>query len=250
MLFINDYSNSTSCLPRFFANDAFLIISNKQPSLLETQINEELFKVLTWCNAKKLNINPSKWIYQVIPPKLITPTPIMCITLNNSVLSTGENVKCLGTNIDPHFNFLTHIKSIEHKISRFIGIIYKLKHFLPKLALLKIYYAVIHPYFPYAFALLAWGSTYPTYMSKLCILQNKAIKPIYDGKKSDHVTPYYSKLNILKLQDLYKHEVAKIVFRFSRGNLSPTPQHLFSKTSEIFFRNTRFSTNIYNLYIL
>ena len=87
-------------------------------------------------------------------------------------------------------------------------------------------------------------------MSKSYILQNKAIKLICDGKKSDHETRYYSKLNILKLQNLCKYEVAKIVFRFSQDNFPPTLQCLFSKTSEIFFRNTRSSTNIYNLYIL
>ena len=43
-------------------------------------------------------------------------------------------------------------------------------------------------------------------------VQRKAVKLISDGKKSDHVTPYYSILNILKLQDLYMHEIAKIVF--------------------------------------
>ena len=48
---------------------------------------------------------------------------------------------------------------------------------------------------------------------------------------------------------MYKHEVAKIVFRFSRDNLPPKLQHLFSKTSEISFRNTTSSTNIYNLRI-
>ena len=74
---------------------------------------------------------------------------------------------------------------------------YKLKPFLPKPALLKIYYAIVHNYLLYA--LPAWESIYPTYMSKLYILQNKAIKLICDGKKSDHLTPYYSKLNVLKL---------------------------------------------------
>ena len=76
---------------------------------------------------------------------------------------------------------------------------YKLKPFLSKSAFPKIYYTIIHPYL--LNALPAWGSTYPTYMSKLCILENKVIKLIFDGKKSDHVRPYYSKLNILKLQD-------------------------------------------------
>ena len=71
-LFINDLPNSTSCLPQFFVNDTCLVISNKQPSLLETQINEELSKVLTWCNANKLNINPFKSNYLIIAPKLNT----------------------------------------------------------------------------------------------------------------------------------------------------------------------------------
>ena len=36
------------------------------------------------------------------------------------------------------------------------------------------------------------------------------------------LTLYYSKLKILKLQDLYKHELAKIDFWFSYDNLPPT----------------------------
>ena len=56
LLFVNDLLNSTSRFPRLFADDTCLFISNNQPSLLETQINEELSKVLTWCNANKLNI--------------------------------------------------------------------------------------------------------------------------------------------------------------------------------------------------
>ena len=71
----------------------------------------------------------------------------MCITLNNVILSTSESVKYLGINIDPHLNFFIHIKSIEHKIFCSIGIMYKLKSFLPESALLKIYYAKIHTYF-------------------------------------------------------------------------------------------------------
>ena len=61
----------------------------------------------------------------------------MCITLNNSILSIGENVKCLGINIDHHLNFTTHIKSIEQKISCSIETMYKLKPFLPKPTLPK-----------------------------------------------------------------------------------------------------------------
>ena len=60
----------------------------------------------------------------------------------------------------------------------------------------------------------AWRSTYPTYMFKLLTLQNETIELICDRKKSDHVTPYYSKVNILKLQESYKYEVPNLLFGF------------------------------------
>ena len=53
---------------------------------------------------------------------------------------------------------------------------FKVKPFFPKLALLKIYYAIIHPSILYV--LLTWKFTYPTYTSQLCTLQNKEIKRI------------------------------------------------------------------------
>ena len=74
----------------------------------------------------------------------------------------------------------------------------KLKPFLAKSALLKIYYAIIHPYLIYACQVGAIQPICPTYMSKLCILQNKAIKLTCDGKKSDHVRANYSKIKQIK----------------------------------------------------
>ena len=71
---------------------------------------------------------------------------------------------------------------------------------------------MVHPYLIYG--LVAWGSTFPSYIEKLNILQNKAVKLIGGGNYLDRATPYYSKLNILKLPDLYKLEITKFVHRF------------------------------------
>ena len=57
---------------------------------------------------------------------------------------------------------------------------YKLKRFLSKSATPKIYYEIIYHYLIYN--LPDWGSTFPTYMSKLSTLQNKVVKLICDGK--------------------------------------------------------------------
>ena len=85
---------------------------------------------------------------------------------------------------------------------------------------------MVHPYLIYG--LVAWGSTFPSYIEKLNILQNKAVKLIGGGNYLDRATPYYSKLNILKLPDLYKLEIAKFVHRFMHNTLPQSFSNFFT----------------------
>ena len=65
---------------------------------------------------------------------------------------------------------------LESKLSCYVGILFKLKSFLPKYILSKIYYAFIHSYQNYG--LIIWGATPASNLSKLCRIQNKALRVI------------------------------------------------------------------------
>ena len=130
---------------------------------------------------------------------------------------------------------------IENKISRAVGIISKLKHIFPSDALLKLYYSLLHPYLLYGLPI--WGSTYKTYQARLGALQNRAVKLIGGGNFRDSPNLFYSKLNILKLPDLFKHETAKLVYRFFHDDLPTTLTELFVKNSNVTNRITRFTNN-------
>ena len=119
LLFLNDLPNLASCLPRLFTDDTCFVINNELSSFLEIQINEQLSKVLTWCNANKLN--PSKSNNLVIPSKL------------NSQISKSASLKIirfyhLMKLLNTLESTLTHIKSMEHKFS-FVETMRKLKIF-------------------------------------------------------------------------------------------------------------------------
>jgi len=114
--------------------------------------------------------------------------------------------------VDTNLNFRCHLETIEHKLSRAVGILCKLKHLSPQKPLLKLFYSLIHPHLFYG--LVAWGSTFPSHLRKLSSLQNKAIKLIGGGTYLNDATPYYLKYNILKLNDLYKLEIGKFVHGF------------------------------------
>ena len=94
----------------------------------------------------------------------------------------------------------------EAKLSRNVGILFKLNKDLPTSALITLYYALVHPFLFYGISV--WRSTNKTFFTKLRSLQNKALKAI--GHLGWHVSPkhLYSKFKILKLDDVYKTELS------------------------------------------
>ena len=86
----------------------------------------------------------------------------------------------------------------------------KLKQTLPQTVMLQLYYALVLPLLLYG--MIIWGATYPTYLQKLKFLQNRAMRTIVGAHFQDSVNPYYSQLKILQIDDLFKFEVAKLVY--------------------------------------
>ena len=235
--YINDLPHSVNCIPRLFADDTCLVFSAPTPTQLSAIMNKDLDNISKWLYSNKLTVNPSKSNALIIPPKLNKHPPMIDLSLNNSSILIGNSAKYLGVTIDSLLKFDKHISSIEHKISRAVGIISKLRHFLPTNALLNVYYAFIHPHLLYGLPI--WGSSFPSHLKKLTVLQNKAIKLIGGGLPRDRATPFYYKLNILKLSDLFQLEIGKFVLAHFNNKLPFTLSGYFSLTSEVSQKNTR-----------
>ena len=68
----------------------------------------------------------------------------------------------------------THLaKNISSKISQGVGIISRLRHFLPTSTLLRIYGSLIEPYISYGLA--AWGQAAASNLNKILLLQKRAL---------------------------------------------------------------------------
>ena len=86
----------------------------------------------------------------------------------------------------------------------------RLRYYLPLSSLLTLYYALMQSQLLYGLPILA--STYQTYLTKLRKLQNKAVKILAKAHPREKVSPWYHKLNILKLDNLYQFEIAKLMY--------------------------------------
>jgi len=92
------------------------------------------------------------------------------------------------------------------------------------------------------YGLIVWGNTYKAYLNKVCTLQNKAIDTIGGGTWRESATPYYAKLEISKLNDVYLFEL--VTFMFKIKQLSSNFINYISQLKIIHTKNTRSSQSI------
>ena len=144
LLYVSDMPQAVNCMLILFADDTCLIFTALNLASLTTIMNKELQNLSIWFDSNKLAVNPSKSNFLIIPPKLNKPFPQTNVFLNNIFIPQCISIKYLGLTIDMYLNFGFHISNIAYKISRTVGIIFKIRHYLPETALLKIYYAQIH----------------------------------------------------------------------------------------------------------
>ena len=130
-------------------------------------------KLTQWCRANKLSINFKKSNFMVFRPRQRRQTLDTSIQIDNNNIDCVKETVFLGVILDEHLSWKPHILSVSRKISKSIGIIYKSSFCLPKTSLHCFYYSLVYPYLIYCVSV--WGSTYPSNLSRVFILQNKII---------------------------------------------------------------------------
>ena len=125
--------------------------------MLESLINSELEKVLTWLCANKLSLNIDKSNFVIFHPiQRKLPKQVM-LSINNQMLTQETSIRYLGVYIDYNISWKMHITNISKKIKRSIGILSKLSYFLSTKTLLSLYYVLVEPFLNYC--IIAWGNT-------------------------------------------------------------------------------------------
>ena len=113
-------------------------------------------------------------------------------------LECKEHVKYLGILLDSNLNWKFHIEYVALKISRIIGVIARLRHFVPLCTLLNIYRSLIFSYMSYGLA--AWGQAAKTHLQKLLVLQKRVLRLMYFSEPRAHAVPLFITSNILSIK--------------------------------------------------
>ena len=104
LIYINDLSK-ICCFttPFLFADDTNLLHHNKDPKILEKEINQDLDKISEWLKANRLSLNIKKTHYMVFTNKRCAID--ITLTIDGSKIESTQQTKFLGVIIDDKLNW-------------------------------------------------------------------------------------------------------------------------------------------------
>ena len=162
-----------------------------------------------------------------------------------TTLQCEDHVKYLGVLLDSNLSWKFQINNVALKISRTVGVVAHLRHFVPRTTLLNIYQSLILPYLTYGLA--AWGQAAKTHLQKILVLQKRVLRLMYFSEPRAHAVPLFISSKILPLQMLYAEKVggkvSSIMFDVSCMNAPSNICDFFTKANSKHKHETRFSSS-------
>ena len=219
-----------------FADDTNALISHKNLTILEEICNCEIAKISEWINTNKLSLNVNKTLYMLFRGKKQVVSE-KGIFINNNQIQKTYQTKFLGVIITDTLSWKSHIDNISKKVSKSVGILYRLSKFLNKPSLICLYYSLIYPYFIYCNEV--WGLEYSTHLRKLVTLQKRALRIISSKSRLEHTDPLFKECQILKLKDTNTFLITNFMFKFYHKDLPNIFDDMFTFNKSVHVHFTR-----------
>ena len=236
LIFINDLPNATSLFTLLFADDTTFQLSSNNLQELFTTANTELQKACEWFQSNKLTLNVSKTKYILFRSKT------MAVDFSMLKLKIGdENIERIGSTCDTKYfkfvglrleEYLTWEYQINHvhgKISNGNFAISSVKIFLPLNVRLTLYNTLCRSHME--FGIIAWGGVNLSKLKKITQLQKKCVRNVAGKGYNSHTDPFFSKLNILKFEDLFKYNSCRFMHKCINEKLPPSFKDFFTPLS-------------------
>ena len=128
------------------------------------------------------------------------------------------NFNFLELTLSSTLSWKQHINKISLKISKSIGVLYRLRDILvyPRAVLQSLYNALIIPYLNDC--ILCWGSVISE-KHFLHILQNKALRLITNSSYISHTEPLCKESRVLKVFDMFYVAAGKFYYKLMHNDL-------------------------------
>ena len=223
-----------------YADDTSITYAGKDLNEIDDYLNKDLKSVNTWLSSNKLTLTLSKTELLVITSRqrrvYLSDNP--SLTINNFPIEQVSSTKSLGVSIDENLSWNTHIETVCKKISSALGLIKRIRDFVPFYFLLNIFNGLVKPQFDYCSLVRNCCST--GLAEKLQKLQNRAARILLSAPYDSSATDLFRRLHWKNLRNQRLSAKAIMMFKILNGQ---TPDYLSNK---FIFRNDTTSYRLRN----
>ena len=233
LIYINDLPNCLNrASPRMFADDTNISIAANSVMELEPLVNSELKNLHQWLVTNRLSLNIAKTEFMIIGSRqrlLVHSNEHINIEIDGIAIKKVNETKSLRLQIDEHLTWARHVENISKKIASAIGALKRVRQFIDTNTALKIYGALIQPYFDYCSSV--WDGLNITLDNKLQKLQNRAARVITESRYDASASDLFSKLGWHNLSIRRKKHKATLMFKTINELTPPYLHDLFKSRS-------------------
>ena len=209
IIYINDLPQ-ISKFAKFimYADDANIIITGKSVNEINEKFNKLSEALLSWVDTNGLKLNLKKTNFMIFSrqQKIVIPQGLF---IGNTMIERKSEARFLGVIMDEKLTFTRHIHALKSKMSRYVGVMYRLKGLVPVSVMLQIYHSFVQSHINYCS--LVWGFSAKSNIESLFAGQKKGIRTVMPGFKNfffkDGITPAHTKPGFTKYNILSVHGV-------------------------------------------
>ena len=224
IIYINDIPNICE-MAKFilYADDANIIISGRNLAEIEKEFDHLSKKLENWVNINGLKINLKKTNFMIFSSCKIENIPFTPKIFNYEI-ERKINARFLGIIIQENLSWRNHIMAVKAKMSRYVGVLYKLKSIIPFSARKNIFQSFVQSHLNYC--PLVWGLGSKSSIEPLFTEQKKAMRALtpgytknyyHKGIKPCHTKSYFTNYKILTVHSILLKNI--LIFMYKYYNL-------------------------------
>ena len=240
LLYINDLPKCQLVSNgRLFADDTNLTYTDDDLNKVISVLNDDLKILQNWLNMNKLSLNVKKTKYMFVASRqrLSNIPEQLDISISGNEIKRVKSYKCLGLELDEGLTWESHVSAIVSKVSKVIGVLRRLKRFLPLSALVLIYNSLILPHFDYCSVI--WDNLAKDLGQKLQRMQNRAARIITGSDYYTRSSEILRSLNWTNLEDRRALQFKKIMYKTANNMVPSYLTNKFIRTSSVHKHNLR-----------
>ena len=171
------------------------------------------------------------------------PLNLPTLKIGNKVIEKTPSMEFVRVILDKNISWKYHIKTVENKLSKNIGLFCRAKQCLDETSLKTIYFSYLHSFLNYAN--IARASTHFTKLNTISYKQKQTARIVFDEDRLCHSRPLLRRLTAFNVYQINLFQHLNFMHKLSIDNLPKNFNNTFKKADHKY--PTKFSICNYSL---